>query len=240
MSYPILEKLISRQINHWNDLRRYLKSEQDGTAPRPGPVLTVSRIAGSGGRQLAVELARRLGLDLQDQSMVQRIVHDRKLEDSLVGELDEASVNQARLWMKGVLNQRIFMKEQYHHDLVRIVARLASRGGVVFLGRGANLILGEKANLRVRVVASEKTRVENLRQRLDITHAEARLLIEETDRRRENFVRKVFHTEPGQAENYDLVLNSDRLGREAMIDLVMQTLLQRHALEEPRALHGAG
>jgi len=60
--------------------------------------------------------------------MVQRIVPDRRLENSLAGELDEARINQVRLWMKGVLTQRIFRKDQYHHDLVLIVARLGNEG----------------------------------------------------------------------------------------------------------------
>lgn len=240
MSYPILEKLISRQINHWNNLRQYLENSETPEPPRPGPVITVSRLAGSGGRWLAGELALRLGIEVQDQSMVQRIVQDRRLEDSLVGELDENSISQTRLWMRGILNQRIFMKEQYHQDLVRIVGRLAARGGVVFLGRGANLILGEKADLRIRVVAPLKMRVDNLRERLEISHAEARLLIEETDRRREDFVKQVFRTEPGLPENYDLVLNADRLGPEAMVDLAMEALLMRGVLKNPRIMHGAG
>ncbi len=240
MSYPVLEKLIARQIHHWNNLRQYIEKQDTEATSRCGVVVTVSRLAGSGGRALATEISRRLGIELQDQSMVQRIVQDRRLEDSLVGELDETGISQSRLWMKGVLNQRIFMKEQYHHDLVRIVGRLAARGGVVFLGRGANLILGERADLRIRVVAPEKSRTENLRKRLDISHAEARLLIEETDRRREDFVQQVFHTEPGLPQNYDLVLNSDRLGPESMLDLVMQALLLRGALDKGKVMHGAG
>ncbi len=206
MPCPSLESLISHQIQQWNDLRHHLQGQQENDRGHPGPVLTVSRLAGSGGRTLATELAKRLGLDLQDQSML----------------------------------QDIGMTDQCSRELVYIVTRLAERGGVVFLGRGAHLILKEKADLRIRVVAPDQCRIENLRRRLEITRAEARLLIEEADRRRQDFVRKAFHTEPGLAENYDLILNSHRLGMDGMIDLVLQALLQRQVLDRPRAMGGSG
>jgi cytidylate kinase len=226
MSLPVSEKLILRQINHWSNLRATLQQNESTTPSQKKPVITISRLAGSGGRSLACDLSKRLSLDLQDQSMVQRIVKDRNLEKSLVTELDENTISQTRLWVKGILNQRTFMKDQYHRDLVRVVSKLAARGGVLFLGRGANLILGEEADLRVRVVASKRTRVSNLRNRLDLSLAEARVLVEETDAKRRDFVRQVFRQEPGQGENYDLVLNGDRLSLESMSALVIQALME--------------
>jgi len=226
MGLPLTEKLILRQIHHWNSLRNVLRNSHEPTVEKRKPIITISRMAGSGGRFLAEELSTRLSLELQDQSMVQKIVKDRRLEDHLVAELDENTISQTRLWVKGVLSQKIFMKDQYHHDLVRVITELAARGGVVFLGRGANLILGQQADLRIRVVATQSHRIEQLRDRLDLSKAEARLLMEKTDEKRSNFVRQLFHTEPGKAENYDLVLNSTRLSHESMTALVMQILLE--------------
>lgn len=238
MSLPVTEKLILRQINHWNSLRELLKDPPSLTKSHGKPVITISRMAGSGGRLLAEELSTRLSLDLHDQSMVKKIVQDRQLEDSLVAELDENTISQTRLWVRGVFSQKIFMKDQYYRDLVRIVSSLAARGGVVFLGRGANLILGEKADLRVRVVATQRVRISRLRHRLDLSKAEARLLVKQTDTKRTDFVRQVFHQEPGQDDNYDLVLNSTRLSQESMISLVMQTLLEQQASSENKVHFG--
>lgn len=238
MSLPVTEKLILRQINHWNNLRDLLQEPAPSIPVKRKPVITVSRMAGSGGRMLAEELCARLSLDLHDQSMVQKIVKDRQLQDGLISELDENTISQTRLWVKGVLSQNIFMKDQYHRDLVGIVSNLAARGGVVFLGRGANLILGEQADLRIRVVATERYRISRLRERLELSRAEARMLVEKTDAKRVDFVRSVFRQEPGQGENYDLVLNSTRISQESMIDLVMQTLLEMGVLAEKKVGQG--
>lgn len=228
MPLPITETLIQRQINHWNRMRAYLRDKPE-PAPRPpaGPVITISRLIGSGGRTLADGLAERLGLEMQDQSLMERIARDRHLSQSLLAQLDEAGVNQADLWVRGVLSQRIFLRDQFHGALVQTVTRLAARGGVVFLGRGAHLILAENATLRVRVVASRQNRLERLRRRLDISRAEARAIISETDRKREEFIRRVFKEDPHRPESFDLTLNTDRLTAEAALEAVMLALLDR-------------
>ena len=153
------------------------------------------------------------------------IARDKKLEQSLLEQLDESGINQADLWVRGVLNQRIFLRDQFHGALVQTVTRLAARGGVVFLGRGANLILRENATLRIRVVASRTNRLDRIRQRLQISRAEARAILVETERKREEFIRKVFKDDPGNPENFDLTINTDRLDSEAALEIALLALV---------------
>ena len=225
MTLNITEKLIQRQINHWNQFREFLRDEEDQPTAPPGPVITISRQAGSGGRTLATGLAERFELSLQDHSIVERIARDRNLETSFVDQLDEHAINQAELWIKGVFNKRIFLKDEYHKALVTVITRLAAGGGVVFLGRGAHLILGEKATLRVRVVAEQATRLARIMERTGLSRAEARALLAETDRNREDFIHKVFKVEASDPGNYDLVLNSDRTKPECMLEIVSLALI---------------
>ena len=50
MSLLLTERLIQRQINHWNRMRAYLRQEDKPSPATHEPVITVSRLAGSGGR----------------------------------------------------------------------------------------------------------------------------------------------------------------------------------------------
>ena len=225
MSLVITEKLIQRQINHWHRFREFLKDEDEEEQPRMGPVITISRSAGSGGRTLATTLVERLDISLHDQSLVDRIARDRNLERSVVSQLDESAISQAELWVKGVLNKRIFMKAEYHTALVKIVTNLAAAGDVLFLGRGAHLILRDKATLRIRVVAPWATRLARIMERTGLSRAEARALLEETDRNREEFIRKVFKVDPNAPDNFDLVINSDRMKPECMLEMVTLALI---------------
>lgn len=227
MTNPLTEKLIQRQINNWNRFRQFLPDPKETNTTPQGPHITISRQAGSGGRDLAKALADRLSLEIHDRSLVEKIARDKDLEQAMIAELDESAMNQARLWVRGVLNQKIFMRDQYHMALVKVVTGLAARGGCIFLGRGANHILGENATLRIRLVASLGTRVDKILQRTDLTRAEARGLLEETDRQRSEYIRKVFREEPGKPENYDLVMNADNISLECQVELVLLAMLEQ-------------
>ncbi|MCP4570905.1 MAG: cytidylate kinase-like family protein [bacterium] len=224
MSLLLTERLIQRQINHWNRLREFLRDDAEEVPENRGPVVTVSRLAGSGGRQLAETLAARLELELQDRSLIEGILRDRRIHESVVARLDERTASQVRLWVQGLLQRRILLRDEFHTALVEAVTALAAQGSVVFLGRGANVILGEHADLRVRVVAGRKTRLRNLAERFGLDEDAAAANLRETDEQRSDFVRKVFGKEAWQPEDYDLVFNADRLEVEEMVDHVVLVL----------------
>ncbi len=225
MSIPITEKLIQRQINHWNGLRKYLVSEQASTTPGHPPIITVSRQAGAGGRQLAEALCQRLDLQLHDRSLVERVMRQENLPAALVAEMDEQITSQSNLWIKGLFNRRIFLVKEYQSALTRTIGALADTVGGVFLGRGANHVLGDRADLRVRVVASFETRLANIQQRVGLSRTEARALLTETDESRGEFVAKVYGAVSGLPQDFDLVLNADRLGAEDLIETALTTLV---------------
>jgi len=228
MPFPITEMLIQRQLNHWNRYREFLCDEEEmETSPR-GPVITVSRLTGSGGRTLATLLAERLDLGFHDYSIVEKIAKDQNLSDAAVEQLDEKSVSPVNLWVQSVLRQRNFMQSQYKSVLSKIIKELAESGNCIFLGRGANLILGHDATLRIRVIASMSYRMDRIRQRTGDGKVETRALLEESDHNREEFVRKVFNTETGQPQNFDLVFNADRISMDGMLELSMLALLDRN------------
>ncbi len=225
MRFPLNEKLIQRQINHWSRLRELLHEQAPPVEIGPGPVITVSRLTGAGGRTLAAGLAERLGCEVQDHSIVERIARTRRLSPELVALLDEQDIRQSDLWVRGVLENRLFLKEQYREALTETVLEMAAAGNAVILGRGAGHILGHRATLRVRLVAGTATRLARLQERSGLGRAEARVLLEETDRKREAFVRKLLGVDPFDAAGYDLVVNTDRLAPAEVVELVLVAMV---------------
>lgn len=225
MRFPVTEKLIQRQINHWSRLRELLREQSAVTCPDPGPILTISRLAAAGGRTLARGLNERLGLTVQDHSIVESIARTRKLNPELVALLDEQDIRQSDLWVRGVLENRLFLKEQYRTALCDTIEEMALEGGVVFLGRGAAQILGKRASLRVRLVAGPATRQERLQEQLHVSRAEARALLDETDRRRTAYVQKLFGVDPNDPSRYDIIVNTDRLAPADVLEVVLLALI---------------
>jgi cytidylate kinase len=237
MRFPITEKLIQRQINHWSRLRELIHEQPAAAALEAGPVITISRLAGSGGRTLAANLRDRLGMTVHDHSIVESIARTRKLSPELVALLDEQDIRQSDLWVRGVLENRLFLKEQYFNALTETIEEMAAPGNVVFLGRGAGHVLGHRAALRVRMVASTVTRQERMQEQMKISRAEARVLLDETDRRREAYIRKLFGVDPHEPSHYDLVINTDRLTAGDVLETVVLAALS-DARRETKVLSG--
>ena len=232
MTDRVIEKLIQRQIHQWNRWDEVLSASTDPTALRPRPMITVSRQLGSGGRALAEALALRLDLQVHGYDIVEHIARDQHLEEEVVAGLDEQVVSQIRLWITGVLNRRIFLKDEYHVALVRVVRTLAARGGVVILGRGGNFILAERADLRLRLVAGNEYRVQNLMRRDHLGEAEARTRILESDTGRHLFIEKLFRADVDDPRHYDLVLNAEQLRAERLPELALEALEAKAATED--------
>lgn len=240
MTIPITEKLIQRQLNHWNGLRQFLVPDKTEAPPPQPPVITISRAVGSGGRHLAEALCERLDLKLHDRSLVENVMRQENLPPALIDEMDEQAASQSSLWIKGLFNQRIFLLKEYQQALSSTINTLADSVGGVFLGRGANHVLGDRSDLRIRVVAGFDKRLKRVQQRVALSRAEARAFLHETDRAREEFIRKVYGAEPGRATNFDLTINTDRLGDGDMVELVMLALLSRSSGPAPARVLIAG
>jgi cytidylate kinase len=221
------EKLILRQIHQWNRYRELLATAERPEELQPRPIITISRERGAGARELARSLADRLDLEIHGVSIIDEIARDERLERKVVESLDERIRSQIDMWVAGVLKQRIFLRDNYHVALARAVRTLASHGGVVFLGRGANLILAEACSLRILMVASLEVRIQNVMRYEGIDEATARGQVEKADRERRAFIEKLFHVDPNACHHYDLVLNTEHYDRDRLVDVALAALEAR-------------
>ncbi len=224
MTTKIHEQLIQRQIHNWNRYRELLRLSAEPERVKKRPVIAISRELGGGARTLAAALAQRLDLEIHGISLIDHIARDKNLERRVVEQFDEQVRSQIDLWVEGVLNQRIFLRDEYHVSLVKVVRSLAALGGVVFIGRGAHLILADQAALRVLVVASVETRVANVMRYEHLDEKAARERVAAADASRSQFLRKLFRVEPNDPHHFDLVLNADRIEPQHMVEVAMAAL----------------
>ena len=222
-----IEAIIHRQIHHWNHYRELLRASTTPEQVRPRPFLTISRALGSGGRRLADARARRLDLEVHGLSLIDYIARNKHVEREVIDHLDEHVRSEIDLWVEGMLKGRLFMRDDYHISLVRAIRTLAAHGGVVFIGRGANIVLADRASLRIRVIASIETRVKNLMQYEDLDESTARARIQESDAERARYTRTLFHVEVGDPHYHDLLINTDKIPVVRMVEIAMTALEAR-------------
>ena len=193
-------------------------------------VLTVSREFGSGGRTVAKAVADRLGVPYYDRNMIELVAEKTGLHPEFVeqrGEHAPSSSHFAYAFISrtpsGVSNDDMLWQAQSH-----VVEELADKGSCVILGRCADYVLRDRADaVHVFICADTAFKADRI-VNLDGETASRpdRRLAEKDKKRRVNYH---YYTgrKWGDPKNYDLVLNTARLGIDATVDLIVSYLSAR-------------
>ena len=217
-----IEQIINDQVKQWERIR-----SEEGRVETTNTVVTFSREPGSGGGIIAKELADQLKLDFFHREIIQKMAESASISERLMETLDERAISLLDDWISTLVNERHLWPDQYLRHLLRVVGAIARHGGCVIVGRGSCFILPPKSNLRVRVVASLETRVQNVARDFNAPYDEAKRRVLKTESDRRAFVRKYFHEDVSAAVNYDLVINTELLSIEAAVEAIKGALGKR-------------
>lgn len=169
-------------------------------------VITLSRQHGCYGAETAIELQKLLdhGWVVFHREILEEISKDIGVEKQFLNQFDEKNLGWVEQVAEG-FNHPYINSETYLRALRKFLSSIAQRGKVIVVGRGANLIL--KQGFHVRLVAPVETRVKNLMVINKYSRSEAVKEIEEGDKERKEFVRRVFNEDIDNPLNYDLIIN---------------------------------
>jgi cytidylate kinase len=196
-------------------------------------VLTVSRLYGSGGSEVAAIVAKALGWSLLDNAVVDAVaarmglsvaeVRDREERvPSLVERLTSAMAMGSQEWMSPIAEAKRPTDEQLIEVTRRIIEEAISRGPLVVVGRGTQEMLAEREDtLHVFCYAPRKALVARTIKREGVSAEEAARLVDSVNRERDQWVRLHWERDRRAHENYDLSVNTERLGIGGAADLVV-------------------
>ncbi|HWO57285.1 MAG TPA: cytidylate kinase-like family protein [bacterium] len=218
-----IEALIDRQLTRRQLLERAQLARPPAGEVKPARlrVITVSRETGSGGRTLAGRLAQALKYEFIDRQIVDQLVEDTGARERLIASLDERTRNGVVLWVEGILTGRYIDRSEYTHALCKTITTLAEHGDAVILGRGANVILGPRGGLHVRVVAPPEMRVQNLMRHMGMTPRQAQEHVKLNDEDRRRFYADVLHADIDNPNDYHMVINTGRVSLDVAQELVL-------------------
>ena len=171
-------------------------------------IITISGEMGSFRDELALEICERGGLECINRRILMDAVKDSfdlsRDEMQLLAEQGPAMLDM------GDRKRRVFAAH-----LESVVLEYARGGGVVLVGRGANLLLRLVPGvLRVRTVAPLELRAQRVANAESLSLDRARRLATAVDQQRRAYMAHVFGSDWGSALNYDLILNMGRLSME--------------------------
>lgn len=222
--------LVERQIRGCDRFLSILKrgSAADALAePKHRPALTVSGTTGSGHANLAMALCEAFDYQLVGRELLNDVASDLNCQRELFDSLDEKVRSNIALMFESWLRGREIENQEYISALFRAVGTLGEKGGVVILGRGAALILAEKAGLRIHVDAPLVTRIRRIMESRSVSEEEARRFVETKDQDQSKFWRRYFRREFGDPLAFDLTINTDRIEPEGAVPIVARALNER-------------
>lgn len=219
-----LPESLVRAIHHSEARRGAQGGSSPPAATPPTMSVALSREAGAGAGEVAAELQRRLGWEVYDNKLLERIAGAMKVRVGLLESVDERHVHWLQEMMQMLSAGRSATESSYVAHLTETLLALAAHGRSIIVGRGAALILPGSSTLRVRLVAPLEYRIRQLGRKQGLSREAARRFVEMTDRERTKFLKDHFHKDAAAADNYDLILNTARLSPPACAELIIAAL----------------
>ena len=181
-------------------------------------VIAMTREMGSRGRDVALGLADRLGLEIVHHELVEYDLAARlTLPESAVHHFLEGPASLLERWKIDRSRLSLYTKEE--------ILKLAYCGNVLIRGWGAAQLLRSIGNvLCIRVCAPMRCREDVLLARVSSLkdREEARAEIERNDAAHAKVIQRFFKADWRDSEQYDIVLNTERLPIDFCVDQVAQ------------------
>ena len=200
-------------------------------------VVTFARGFGSGGKVIASMLAKDLGIHCYENRILTLASQMSGLDENIFHEVNEKirETNAISSFLKGLprskhyiaRNEKFVSDDKLFEYQSEIIRSLAEKESCVIVGKCADYVLRDKPNVvSIYIEAPRAFCVERTIANMGVTEEVANATIERTDKFRADYYKYYTHgnywTNP---VNYDLTLNSDRVGVENCVKTIEQYLI---------------
>ena len=198
-------------------------------------VITIARGFGSGGKEIGTKLGKALGIPCYDRQILTLASDQSGIDESVFVETDEKlrgkrMANFLRRmpydgvcepWEKGFVSDINVFNIQ-----AEIIRTLAKTESCIIIGKCADDVLKEYKNtVSIYIEAPRSACVKSIKGKLHVSTERANQLICQTDKYRSKYYS--YYTggkKWNNPINYDLVLNSDRIGRDKCVQVIIEYL----------------
>ncbi len=182
-------------------------------------VITIAREYGSGGRFIGKLVADKLGIKLYDKNFITKLASETGLSEDYIEESEQKRDTLANLnngYYFGLDNaDELFINES------NLIKKIASEESCVIIGRCADFILKDNANvLKVFIYSNMEDKIKRTTNIYGIEEKNAEKQIKKINKLRANHYKHYTGQQWANHENYDICINSDILGVEKTADLI--------------------
>lgn len=196
-------------------------------------VITIARQYGSGGRTIGEMLADKLGIHFYDKELMKLASEESGINERLFNTADE-KVKQ------NVFSKMFKTEKAYKGDVIspesdefisddnlfnyqaKVVKELAERENCVIVGRCADYVLKDYDHvLSVFIHGPKDFCMQEAAKKINLTGKELERFIAKTDKERADYYKYYTGREWTDARNYDLCLDSSKLGFERCVEEII-------------------
>lgn len=190
------------------------------------PVITISREYGSGGRAIGERLAKELGVPFYDKELIFMAAKESGLSEEYIKKTEQMK-STSFLYGLYMSAQQLPMNDQIFLVQSKIIRQVAQEGPCVIVGRCADYVLRDDPNavlVNLFVHAPMAARIRRESARTNTTPAEAEKRIRQVDKERAAYYNFFSSKRWGDAQGYDLCVNTDGLEISDVAKLVFRYL----------------
>ena len=194
-------------------------------------VITIGREFGSGGHEIGMKLAEKLGIKCYDKELLQVAAKESGLCEELFASQDEKPTNSflyslvmdtyslgySNSYDDMPINHKVFLAQ---FDAIK---KLAAKESCVIVGRCADYALEDDPfAVSVWIKASLDERIKRIKKLYELNDSKAADLIQKTDKKRASYYNYYSSKKWGEAKSYDLCIDSGLVGIDGAIELILK------------------
>lgn len=190
-------------------------------------VITIARGFGSGGKEIGVKLGERLGIPCYEQQILKMASEASGISEELFNLTDERieRLEKMKLPFDYVVepsDKRFTSNNNLFNIQSEIIKKMASKMSFIVIGKCADYVLRDFCNVASFYIEAPRADcVAFITRRMGVSEKEAHRLITKTDKYRADYYKYYtkgnYWTNP---VNYDMTLNSARVGRDRCVDVI--------------------
>ena len=186
-------------------------------------IITISREFGSGGRTVGKMLAERLGVAYYDKELIEKVHSETGFSKEFIEEQGEYSPSKS-IFSYAFIGRDIngiSMNDYVWNAQRKVILELADKESCVIVGRCADYILKDRDDvLNVFIHADMDFRAKRIVDVYGETSESPEKRLRDKDKKRRINYKYYTDRDWGVCQNYDITLNSGKLGIEQCVDII--------------------
>jgi len=190
-------------------------------------IISIGREFGSGGHVIAEKLAELFDIPLYDNNLLCHIAEEKEMDHDSIKKYDEKPKN--KFLYRKVSGYSSSPEENIANMQFEYIRRMAEEGkSFVIVGRCAETKLRDfPALISIFVLGRKEEKIKRVMEKFNLDEDSAKQLMQREDWKKKSYHNYYCKGKWGDARNYDLTVDSGRLGVDRTVDFLADYIKRR-------------